>query len=144
LERDISNVSEIIKYTVMKKFKQADLLISLVLIVASIGRGLVTFDGRFIIGYFVVGGWQVISMTVHVVMGWFCKKGTARASYQWAVLFIGLITLLGWMIPVLLFIIVLFILFPLLFLSPLMATWYTWLCYEETYIKMKRPMALLK
>ena len=123
----------------MRKFKQTDFLVNWVLIVACVGWGFVTFDERFLIGYFVVGGWQVISMIVHAINGWFCEKGTARLNYHWTVLVIVAIALLGWAIPPLLI-----IYFPLLFMSPFMAIWYTSLCYDETYNKMKRPMELLK
>ena len=123
----------------MKKFKQADVLISGVLIIASIGWAFTTYDERFFVGYFVVGGWQVVSMIVHTVMDWFCEKGTARSNYQWTVFLIIIVALLGFVIYPLLI-----IYFLLLFLSPFMAIWYTWLCYNETYVKMRRPMALLK
>ena len=123
----------------MKKFKQIDFLISCLLIVSSIVWAFVTLDYRFLVGYFVVGGWQLISMLVHVFMDWFSEKGTKRFNYQVAVLAIIIIGSLGFLISPLLV-----IYFPLLFLSPFMAAWYAWLCYNETYVKMQRPMAFLK
>ena len=123
----------------MKKFKQIDFLLSCALIIGSVGWGLVTFDERFLIGYFVVGGWQVISMIVHAINGWFCQKGSSRYKYHWAVSIITIVAMLGFVLYPLLI-----IFFPLLFLSPFMAIWYTSLCYDETYIKMSRPMELLK
>ena len=123
----------------MKKFKQTDVLISGVLIIASLGWAFTTYDDRFFVGYFVVGGWQVISMLVHAFMGWFSERGSKRFNYQVTVLVIIIIALLGFVVYPLLI-----IYFPLLFLSPFMALWYTWLCYNETYVKMQRPMALLK
>ena len=123
----------------MKKYKQIDTWMNGALIVGSIGWGFVTFDERFLLGYFVVGGWQVVSMIVHAINGWFCEKGSNRYNYQIATLIIVMISALGFVVYPLLI-----IFFLLLFISPFMAIWYTSLCYNETYVKMQRPMALLK
>jgi len=124
----------------MKRFKQIDTWVSAALIVGFTVWALIKFDHTFLIGYFVVGGWQVISMIVHSINGWFCEKGSRRYNYQWAVASIFLIAALGLIVYPVLFV----LLFALIFLAPLMATWYTWLCYQEVYIKMQRPLAMLK
>jgi hypothetical protein len=115
----------------MKKFKQVDCFISIALILTFSIVSLINMDGTFIIGYLVVGGWQVISMIVHSYHHWFTGKKSVRSAYHWLTLF-SLITM-----PVGSCIL-------LLFIAPFMAIFYTWLCYHELYVKMQRPIHLLK
>ncbi|MBK7882769.1 MAG: hypothetical protein IPJ81_02240 [Chitinophagaceae bacterium] len=136
----------------MKKFKIMDMWISIILIIFSITRSIIFYD-RFlgpyflhvkddiIQGYFIVGGWQVISMLVHTFKKWFTIKGNKRFYYQIIVLTIILISILlivfksdG----------IAFMLFFLLAVTPFMAIYYTYICYHEIYIKMKRPLDQLK
>jgi len=140
LNNFISHFSEIIKTTVMKKFKIIDTWISIGLIVAGIIISLAKMDYSFLIAYCVVGGWQMISMLVHAIKGWFTHLKTARYNYHALVTTITAISLLGlWLIPVLYVLMAI-----LLFAAPFMAIYYTWLCYEEVYVKMQRPLAALK
>lgn len=115
----------------MKKFKIIDTWISIILIAGFAIVSLIKQDGTFITGYFVVGGWQVISMLVHTYNHCFTYKNGSRYVYHWITL-ISVITM-----PVGSFLI-------LLFTAPFMAVYYTWICYSETYIKMTRPLDLLK
>ncbi len=124
----------------MKRFKLIDTWISLVLIGVFLVLTLIRRDHVFIIGYFVVGGWQVVSMLVHAANGWFCYAGGKRYIYHWIVVITIMVVLLGFVVYPLLFL----ILFALLFAAPFMAIYYTWICYEEVYVKMQRPMDLLK
>ena len=120
----------------MKQFKIVDVVISVLLILFFIitfaledSRGI--FGDRLFTAYFVTGGWQVISMLVHIITGTFTYKWGARHIYHWITL-ISLIT-----IPIGSF-------WILLFTAPFMAVFYTWLCFREVYVKMKRPLAQLK
>lgn len=82
-------------------------------------------------GYFVVGLWQILSMCVHAVTGHFTRRWGTRYIYHW-ITFIAVITIPAgsfWILYV---------------AAPFMAIYYTYLCFRETYIKMKRPMDLLK
>jgi hypothetical protein len=95
---------------------------------------------QFLLGYFVVGGWQVISMIVHAANGWFTEGGSKRYTYHWIVVITFMIVLLGFAIyPILIY-----LLFMLLFVSPFMAVYYTWLCFDEVRKMNQRPLALLK
>ena len=120
----------------MKKIKKFDFWVS---------AGLITFftfttlikmtlpfsNYKFLTGYFVVGGWQGLSMLVHAFNHWFTYNKGRRYLYHW-ITAISLVTIpLGSAII-------------LLFIAPFMAIWYAWVCYEEVYIKMQRPLALLK
>ena len=115
----------------MKKFKTTDLMINVVLIIGCIIYTLIKFGDSLFISYFIVGGWQVISMIVHIVKKWFTDKGGARYVYNWITL-VSLITF-----PIGSF-------WILLFTAPFMAVYYTYQCYDEVYVKMQRPLAQLK
>ena len=124
----------------MKKFKIIDTWISISLVLAGTVVSLAKLDSSFIIAYFVVGGWQMISMLIHAIKGWFTHLKTARYNYHAFVTTTAALALLGlWLNPVL------YVLMAILLLAaPVMAIFYTWLCYEEVYVKMQRPLAALK
>src|SRR5689334_7592355 len=109
----------------MKKFKTLDAWISTLLIAGFTIASLINRDYTFMTGYFVVGGWQVISMLVHAFSKAFPQSST-RNVYHWITL-ISLITFpLGsyWI---------------LLFTAPFMAVFYTGLCYTELRKMNERP-----
>lgn len=116
----------------MKRFKIIDMWISVALIVSCTIYLLIEMDiERLIMGYFLVGGWQVISMIVHAVTGTFTYKGGVRLIYHW-ITFISLVTIpLGsfWILA---------------FTAPFMAVLYTAICFREVKVKMRRPLSLLK
>lgn len=116
----------------MKKFKLFDCWLNITLYTGFLISCLATLEGSILItGYFVIGGWQVVSMVIHEYKGWFTEKKSARRNYHWITL-ISVITF-----PVGSFVI-------LLFVAPVMAAYYCWLCYDELYVKMQRPLSLLK
>jgi len=116
----------------MKKFKIIDFWISVLLIIIFLVLSIRNGDFTFIVGYIVVGYWQVTSMIVHALNHWFTKKGGVRRSYHW-ITFISLLTM-----PLGSYLI-------LFFMAPVMAVYYTYLCYDEVYVQMQqRPISLLK
>lgn len=115
----------------MKKFKEIDAWISIILIAGFTVATAINWDNTFILGYCVVGGWQIISMLVHTYNKWFTQKKSPRYVYNWITL-ISLITM-----PVGSYLI-------LLFTAPFMAVYYTWLCFGEVRKMNQRPLALLK
>ncbi|HRD58182.1 MAG TPA: hypothetical protein PK504_09040 [Ferruginibacter sp.] len=124
----------------MKAFKTFDYRMSIALIIASFVFSIITLDERFLLGYFITGGWQIISMVVHQANGWFTQKGSNRIKYHIAVLLIVVTALLAFALPVIL----LPLLLILLFAAPIMALYYTHICYNELHVKMQRPASLLK
>ena len=124
----------------MKKFKKIDCYISILLIAGFTVMSFVNMDSTFIIGYFVVGGWQVLSILIHAVLGWFTTPYTRRYVYQFIVLGIVILALSGLVFEFLLVLLA----FPLLFVAPFLAMYYTWICYYELNTIMKRPLAYLK
>lgn len=124
----------------MKKFKTLDAWISVLLITVFIALTIIQRDTTFFIGYFVVGGWQLISMIVHTYNGWFTGNGSTRQVYHFVVAIILGFALVGIVISSLLMV----VLYIMIFAAPFMAIFYTCLCYREVYVKMQRPLALLK
>ena len=124
----------------MKKFKIIDTCISTGLIILFTVWSLIRRDYTFLLGYCIVGGWQMISMIVHAVNGWFTHRKAGRYYYHVAVTILAALSLIGLLVyPVLFMVMVL-----LLFAAPFMAIYYTWLCYNEVSVKMQRPLAILK
>lgn len=123
----------------MKKFKQLDLGISIILIVVFTVLSFIRFDFTFIIGYFTVGGWQVISMLIHLAGKWFTEKNSLRVVYHWITLTCIILGLMTYIFPIFMW-----ILYIMLFAAPLMAIFYTSLCYVEVKELSKRPLSVLK
>ena len=124
----------------MKKFKLYDYWISVTLIGLSVIYGIIADELGFIAGYFVVGAWHIISLLVHHYNNWFTEKGGSRRVYQTIVIFLCVAFLAGIIVAPVLYV----LMFVLLLAAPLMAIYYTRLCYKEVYIKMQRPLAMLK
>jgi hypothetical protein len=115
----------------MKQFKTIDLFVNIILIISFSIYWLIKQDESWITAYFVVGGWQVLSMLYHAYNKCFTYKKGGRYIYH-VITFISVITMpLGSV-------------FILFFTAPLMAIYYTCLCYHEVYVKMQRPLAVLK
>lgn len=115
----------------MRKFKKTDAWISIILITGFSIATIIYQDYTFLIGYFVIGGWQVISMLAHAYNKCFTQKKGARYVYH-RITLLSLITM-----PVGSYLI-------LLFTAPVMAVYYTWMCFDEVRLMNQRPLALLK
>ena len=85
-------------------------------------------------------GWQVLSMLVHFFKKCFMTPGTWRVFYHYVVLAVFGFAGITWLVQDAL----LPFLFVMLFAAPVMATLYTMICMKEVYIKMQRPIAVLK
>lgn len=85
----------------------------------------------FFTGYFIVGCWQAISIAIHAYNHWFTYDKGKRYIYHWIIALLLLSLPFGSTVI-------------LLFIAPFMAVYYAWICYEEAYVKMERPLALLK
>ncbi len=119
----------------MKTFKTYDAWISTGLILSFVLINIIDkpgglIDSSILIGYYVVGGWQVISMLVHVRTHCFTERRGARYIYHWLT-FISLIAIPGsfWVLA---------------FTAPFMAIYYTGLCFSEVRKMNQRPLDILK
>lgn len=123
----------------MKKFKEADIWISSLLIL--LFTVLALYNSIYLFkGYFIVGGWQIISMLAHQFNKWFVYKGSPRNVYHLTVAVLAIIALLGLVVMPFMWVLAM----VLIFAAPFMAVYYTILCYRETYNGMKRPLDHLK
>lgn len=115
----------------MKTFKLVDAWINVGLIIFFLVSTIINDSmAQLFRAYFITGGWQVISMVVHELNGWFCRRNSIRRIYH-LVSLTCIVTM-----PMGSFLI-------LFFIAPLMAVFYTWLCLDEVYVKMKRPVSLI-
>jgi hypothetical protein len=114
----------------MKGIKKADYIIQIVLIIAGLVLGLtakrVLDDEQFFIGYFTVGGWQVLSAIAH----FFYKAPYNTRMRKIYLIALGIVLLImGISIPTDGIIVALV---GLLFFSPVMAIYYLITCIRET------------
>ena len=123
----------------MKIFKTTDIALSILLILGSLIIAGTHSDYTFY-GYFITGGWQVVSMLVHEYHHWFTERGGRRRVYHKIVIACFVLALTGWLVYYVLYA----ELVILLFTAPVMAIYYTALCWRETFMKMKRPLYQLK
>jgi hypothetical protein len=120
----------------MKVFKAADWIISTALILAGVIAVLLR-PSCWWLAYLVIGGWQVFSLLVHRLWGWFQTSRGDRMCYTWAVGSIGLFVLLAEWQPVF------GIIYLFLFItSPVLAAWYARLCFLEWRSCRQRPSFL--
>lgn len=117
----------------MKLFKQIDLLISIVLI-AGFGVYFIYDQAILFKAYFIIGGWQVLSMLIHALSGWFTGKDNPRRTYHW-ISFI--VIAMGALVPLLYVFAFIFVI--MLFAAPLMAIIYSVICYNELKSLNTRP-----
>ncbi len=112
----------------MKTFKLVDLRIQVFLLVGSVIMMLLfrTAEAIFL-APLIVGGWQVVSMLVHLFTRNIQKK-SARLYYSFTTLGIIMVSLCFWIWPIEPSFIFAAI---LLFLSPFLALTYLSICYQE-------------
>jgi uncharacterized membrane protein HdeD (DUF308 family) len=123
----------------MKQFKWIDFYVNIGLIAGCLLTGLFIDNSVFLPAYFIVGGWQVLSMAVHTYFGWFTHREGNRFWYHClAACCVALMLLSIIWEPFL------GVFAVLLFLAPVMAIYYIGLCYKEVSFYMVRPMDLLK
>ena len=122
----------------MKNFKTIDFIIQVFLIISFIIKSTLNIDQTFIYGYFIVGGWQVISMIVHQINKWYTNQGSRRFYYHRITAATLFIIPSGFIIPNFFIVWV-----PLLFVAPIMAIYYLAICYREVFYPAKRPLELI-
>lgn len=128
----------------MLLFKKIDVYGQILLIIGFVMWGLIAQSFVFVYGYFIVGGWQLLSMSMHYGGMGNMPVVKARNYYQ-KLIFILLIALivfciggafsrsLGYNF-----------LFVLLITSPFIAIWYAWMSYKELKIWKAKQLVHLK
>ena len=119
----------------MKRFKQADFFGQVILIIAFIvALGTWGFS-TIIAGYIIVGVWQLTSMVIHFYNEWHMNRGGKRSYYFYISVSTVVLICAAFLFPSAL----LSFLYLLLFLAPLMAIYYTSICYNEVFHPYRRP-----
>ena len=123
----------------MGKFKKFDAGFSIILILAGMITGFVKMNGTILYVYFIVGGWQTLSMIVHLAFKLFTRS-KPRVVYHIAILNVLILILSGCIVPK--------VMKPaldiLLIASPVLAVYYSYVCYHEAFVLLQRPLALLR
>ncbi|QEC42219.1 hypothetical protein [Pseudobacter ginsenosidimutans] len=114
----------------MKAFARLDVAIQVILIIIGISIGLAVASNSIqsdymFVPYFLVGGWQIFSVIVHLVGEGF-RFGTMRKIYLVTLLLVLVILIIS--VPTEA---IIYSLMGLLFFSPLMAIFYLATCYKE-------------
>lgn len=117
----------------MKLYKETELILNLFLMSLFIIIFIPTRSFEYLfIGYFIIGGVQLLSMLLHLLKGWFITSQSLRVSYYWALLLIAVTIPFG---PGILF---------LLYAAPFMALLYIYICYREWKILKLKEFVHLK
>lgn len=122
----------------MKEFKTIDVIVQILLIIGFSIQSIISMDQTFLIGYFVVGGWQVTSMIVHHVNKWHTRHGNRRFYYHRISAAILIAMAAGFVVPYLLI-----VWGVMLFVAPVMAIYYLAICCKEVFYPAKRPLELI-
>jgi len=122
----------------MKLLKWTDVIVQALLIVFGITAACLYKGDALFWGYFAVGGWQLCSFFVHATVSKNYFFRNDRNSYGRTLLwvfFIGLFSLVGFL---------LFYLFALLIVSPFLAIWYLSICIREVALLNQKAFIHLK
>lgn len=114
----------------MKAFARLDVILQVILIVSGLAIGLGVMSGSihgdYMFGpYFMVGGWQILSVFVHLVGEGF-RFNNYRRAYLITLLIVIVILICSLPSDG-----IIYALIGLLFFSPLMAFFYLYTCYRE-------------
>ena len=114
----------------MKAFARLDVAIQVILIIIGIAIGLAVASNSIqsdymFVPYFLVGGWQIFSVIVHLVGEGF-RFGHMRKIYLLTLLLVLVILIISTPTGA-----IIYALMGLLFFSPLMAIFYLATCYKE-------------
>ena len=122
----------------MRTLKKIDLVVQLLLIIGFAITTLVKSSNAFLLGYFVVGGWQGIGMILHRIKKWHTANGSVRNIYHTVTVIVLILAAVSFTLPIMYY-----YFFLLLFLAPVMALSYFAICFKETFYYTKRPLQLI-
>jgi len=92
--------------------------------------------GQMMKWYFVLGGWQVLSFLLHQFSGWPMLNQKERKNYGSCLLWILITGLVLYVLALLDLPLIIFYLFAMLFVGPVMAIWYFVIGYRE-YVQIR-------
>lgn len=114
----------------VKNLKTADYVIQLILIISAVILGILNYikpsgADYIFLGYFVVGGWQIMSVIIHLFYPPSRKSKLRKIYLIFLAIVLGLVGLGLFINPIL-------FLFGLLIVSPMLALLYVVACIRET------------
>lgn len=112
------------------RFKQIDLIVQLLILLATGAMYFVDSNMAFISLYFVFGGWQFMSMLVHLIAKW-NNDHFLRRIYLFALLVIVIIFLISLALVTLM----IWLFYLLLFVTPVLGLYYVLVCWLELRLK---------
>lgn len=123
----------------MKAFARLDVIIQVILIISGLALGLAVMTNSIhsdymFFPYFLVGGWQIFSVIVHLV-----GEGTRIRQLRKIYLGILLFVILALLISLVTKEGIIYALFGLLIFSPFMAFFYLFTCYKELQVYQAKP-----
>ncbi|MBL7746877.1 MAG: hypothetical protein JNM19_05580 [Chitinophagaceae bacterium] len=128
----------------MKLFKLTDILTQAGILVGSLVFIIIPQNSYNLINlYFIMGGWQVLSLLIHSLFaeGWLAQKD--RRSYGKTILWTFITGILCYLSLFAGLPLIMLYLFALLIVSPMFAVWYFIICVKEwRSIKMKELIHL--
>jgi hypothetical protein len=119
----------------MKLFKKIDLAAQLLLIITGVLLPVIS-KGNLFYGYFLVGGWQLLSTAIHFIYRQQYYPIKQRSYYLW--------TLQAFILTGILLFFSFFFGYILLVFSPFLAIWYLAICIMEIKILEKKDFIHLK
>jgi len=128
----------------MKPYKLIDFIIGILLIIICTFSAFVLKEAYFFYGYFVVGGWQLLSMLIHMANNDKYIRSSNRKIYEKMILWILIIGVLSLLLTLLEMPILIFYLYAMLIFSPVLAIYYQVVCYIEYRLLIKRAFIHLK
>ena len=112
------------------RFKQIDLIVQLLILLTTGGLYFVDSNTAFISLYFVFGGWQFMSMLVHLIAKW-NNDHLLRRIYLYALLAVVIIFLISLAFVTLM----IWLFYLLLFITPVLGLYYVLVCGLELRLK---------
>ena len=123
----------------MRTIKLYDTWIQIILIFVFTTLSVLNPNNSFLIGYFVVGAYQVINTILHALFN-FKSPSKYRHYYNLTMVYLSIVVAIAFLVPSILFIIA----YIMLFISPFLAIAYNAICFYEVKKLHERPLAQLK
>lgn len=123
----------------MRTIKLYDAWIQAIMIIVFFILGVINTSNSILVGYFVVGSYQVINAITHTLFD-FKSTSKYRHYYNLTLVYLSIVVAIAFLVPSILFIIA----YLMLFISPFLAIAYNAICFYEVKKMYERPLAQLK
>lgn len=125
----------------MRTFKRLDFRMQVILISLSIVYGIFVRDEYFIYGYYITGGWQLLSSLTHLLFKQAYYASPGRKAYLKCV---AIMLGLGFFLAIVSLPALLLYGFVMLWVPPFLACWYADICHREIEMLEYRSLVQLK